>query len=233
MGSIYYFIDESGLDKETKILLVGLVILDNPQIIRDRIEELRQDILHDPNMRTIPSVIKSLKRIGFHYSEDSLDVRRLFIDFLSMQTFQAYISFVNKDKLDNHQCNLKNLHKRLIQKVLFDRIMDHKSKTIHISIEKPYRETISITELINDVVTGINKRAKVDITPPVIKYPGKEETCLSLSDYVCGVFKAHYLKLGDTDNFEKRDFRRIGGKIRVIHDYVNDIFYTRKNPFPH
>ena len=231
MGSIYYFIDESGVDKETKILVVGLVILDNPQIIRDKIEELRQDILHDPNLRTIPSVTKSLKSIGFHYSEDSLEVRRLFIDFLAMQTFQAYISFVDKDKLDN-QYNLKNIHKRLIQKVLFDRIMDHKKKTIHICIEKPFKETILITELINSAVTEIENRANVNITPPVIRYLGKEESCLSLADYVCGVFKSHYLKLKDMNNFEKRDFKRIGGKIRVIHDYMNDIFYTRKNPFP-
>jgi hypothetical protein len=166
MGAIYFFIDESGVDLKAKILLVGLVIIDNPQIVRDRIEELRQNILHDPHMITIPSVAKSLKRIGFHYSEDSLDVRRLFIDFLSMQTFHAYISFVNKDKLINHQNNLKDLHKRLIQKVLFDRIMDHKDKTIHISIEKPYRETVSITELINDAVTEIKKRSKLDIMPP-------------------------------------------------------------------
>jgi len=232
MGAIYYFIDESGVDKESKIFVVGLVILDDPQIIRNRIEELRADILHDPILVTIPSVTESLNRIGFHYSEDCLEVKRLFIDFLSMQTFQAYISFVDKDTLNNHQHNLKDLHKRLIQKVLFDRIIDHKNKKIYICIEKPFKETILITELINNAVSEIKKRTKVDITPPVIKYLGKEESCLSLADYVCGVFKHHYLKLKDINNFEKRDFKKIEGKIRVIHDYMNDIFYTRNNPFP-
>ncbi|MGD0021208.1 MAG: hypothetical protein ABSC54_02790 [Smithellaceae bacterium] len=233
MEEIYFFVDESGVDQATSLLLVGLVILDNPQLIRDRIEALKQDILHDPYVRTIPSVMESLDRVGFHYSADSLEVRRLFIDFMSMQTFQAYIIFIDKDKLDNHQCNIKNLHKRLIQKVLFDRLMDHKNKIIHISIEKPYKDTMSITGLINDTVSEINKKTKVDIISPVIKYPGKEEKCCSLPDYVCGIFRAHYLRLENAENFEKRDFRRIVAKIRVIHDYVNDIFYTRRNPFPH
>jgi len=32
--------------------------------------------------------------------------------------------------------------------------------------------------------------------------------------------------------FEKRNFDELRGKIRLIHDYGNDIFYSRRNPFP-
>ena len=59
---MYFFIDESGLDDKSKILVIGLVILDNPIVIKTKIELLKDDILHDPILRTIPNVKNKLKK---------------------------------------------------------------------------------------------------------------------------------------------------------------------------
>jgi len=53
---MYFFIDESGVDDKSKIFLVGLVILDNPDITRNSINALKEDILHDPFLAEIHTV---------------------------------------------------------------------------------------------------------------------------------------------------------------------------------
>lgn len=231
MENIYYFIDESGTDLKSKFIVIGLAILANPGVIRSRIMDLKHNILHDPDLCTIPSVIKRKNHFSFHYASDCLEVKRIFIDFLSSLTFNAYITYANKYNMDRSY-EMKSLYSLMLQNILKDRIIDHKNKLIHICIEKPFRQINALSGLINLSVSEINRLHRLKIQQPQIEYRGKEEPCLCIPDYVCGIFHAHLLKLNEINNYEKREFKRIIGKIRVIHDYAIDEFYTRKKPFP-
>ncbi len=227
---MHFFIDESGFDDESNILLVGLVIIDNPDITRDSINALKEDILHDPFLGEIPT-IGELKSIGFHYSGDHFEVKNKFIDLISCLIFLSYICFVPKNELN--KSDFKSLYKDLIRKILFDRIRDFKDTKLHICFEHNYLKKQIMSDIISNIIDDINKKDKNIITlTPTITYSGKEEACLSLVDYVCGIFRAHYENIGKKDNVERRNFDRVRKKIRVIHNLFTDVFYTRHNPFP-
>lgn len=227
---MYFFIDESGFDEKSIIFLVGLVILDKPDIVINKITKLKEDILHDPILVKIRTV-KQLKSRGFHYCEDHFEVRNKLIDLMSTLTFQAYICFVEKNKLKDRE--RQETYRQLIRKLLYDRVRGNMEVKIHICLEKTIEKEQNIVEIIKDVVKDIIKRGKKPISHfPEVTFSGKEEACLSVVDYVCGIFRSHYENLYKEDNFERRNFDRIRWKIRVIHNLLSDEFYTRRNPFP-
>ena len=128
----------------------------------------------------------------------------------------------------------KKWYRELIRKLLFDRIRDHKDRQLHFIFEQNDIETKKgVSIIIRSIIDNINKKDKVKlIAQPSINFSDKSDDCLSLSDYVCGIFKAHYENLSKSNNMERRNFERIRGKIRVIHNLLTDEFYTRRNPFP-
>jgi hypothetical protein len=228
---MYFFIDESGLDDKSKILVIGLVILDNPAVIRTKIELLKDDILHDPILRTIPNIKNKLKKEGFHYCEDHVEVKNQFIEHISSLSFQAYMCFAEKNNVKKSE--YKELYKKLFGRLLFDRIRANRHENIHIVFERTIEKEKNIVILINGVVDDINKshRKKVS-SSPIITCSGKEEPVLSIADYVCGIFKDHYENPLKSGNIERRNFDKIRGRVRVIHNFLTDEFYTRKNLFP-
>lgn len=228
---MYFFIDESGFDNESKIIILGLVILNDPVRAREKIRELIENILHDPILRTIPNAENKLRKGGLHYSEDSYEIRNKYIGFMSELTFQAYICFVEKKEIK--EIDYKEWYKKLIGRLLFDRIRDYRHEKIHIFIEKTDRkEQKNVLAVVNRVVDNINKSHRIKVSSkPVIEFSSKGEPCISLVDYVCGIFKDHYENLHLEGSRQKRNFNRIRGKIRLIHDFLTNVFYSRKNPF--
>lgn len=228
---MYFLVDESGFDEKSKALIVALLILDELDSIRMGIERLKEEILHDPNLKTIPALKTKLEKEGFHYCEDHVEVRNLFIELIPRLGFQAYICFAEKRSGDER--NYREWYKNLFGRLLFDRIRDNWHENIHIIYEKNTEKEQNIIDLIKRVIVDINKshKKKVSSAPKII-CSGKTEPSLSLVDYVCGIFKGHYENLDKSGNLERRNFDRIRGKVRVIHNFLTDEFYTRKNLFP-
>lgn len=83
----YFFVDESGdpyfydrkgnliVGKEgcSKVLILGFIKTEQPELIRQAILEVRNEISKDTYFQDIPSLVKSLKY--FHATDDSPEIR--------------------------------------------------------------------------------------------------------------------------------------------------------------
>ncbi|TAN42877.1 MAG: hypothetical protein EPN22_11720 [Nitrospirae bacterium] len=231
MDSVYFFVDETGTDKKSKIIAFSLVILNNPDNIRTSIAHLKEDILHDPRLKTIPS-IQTLADKGFHYQEDSREIRSEFIKMIAKLPFDAYVCFINKDDIKGCEIDYKSLHGKLLGRLLFDRLRDYKSQKMYITIEESSLKSTEIKGIINNSINNICRdRIKIAIAPQIF-ISSKTDNCLAIADYICGVFKDYYPQLSTKGSFMTRNYDDLRSKIRVVHDFVNDVFYTRHKPLP-
>src|SRR2546423_1015308 len=78
---------------ESGFAAVCVAIVDNPARAQQQLNEARDALLIDPYFKYIPSVRDSLTNDGFHFSQDSIDVRRKAIETLQTLEFEAYIAF--------------------------------------------------------------------------------------------------------------------------------------------
>jgi len=216
--------------------MLGCVITDNPELLRHEINELRDDVLH--NQRYFEN-LGNFSENGFHHTENFFEIQNDFIGLLSRLTFQAYICFVDVPDTDEHRNKLYN---RIFGRLIYDRLRDYRDQPITICFEQHDSREVRRLDELQEIVLSIDGKIKslhqvIGVDAPRVLSAGKEEPCLAIADYVCAVFTDYYKKMhsgGMTrgEPFEKRNFDELRGKIRLIHDYGNDIFYSRRNPFP-
>lgn len=227
----YYFIDESGFHVNG-IALLCCVVLDDPEIARSRINKLREDILHDPRLENI---ITPFAEKGFHYSSDHLEIRNKFIELLNELTFQAYICF------DPYVADLsfKNTYAHLFGRLIIDRLRDHKTGVINITFEQHSEiRQQDLAAIVASKIEVINNSERTSFRGEyTLRSSGKDEVCLSMADYICGIFSDYYGELHKAtpttaEALAKRNFENLRNKIRCIHDIKNNKFYSRKEPLP-
>jgi len=233
---VFFFIDESGFN-ESSLSMLCCVITTTPELLRSEIARLKDDIVHNPryiNMRE--SFIKS----GFHYTENPFEIRNEFLLLLSRLTFEAYICFVYKPKTNEHR---NKLYERMFGRLIYDRLFKYRSQQIRICFEQHDSKHVRRLETLREIVHQADARIKAtfqldDIDLPIVTSAGKEEDLLAIADYICAVFSGYYRVLysgerdANEDSLQKRNFDEVRGKIRLIHDFDNEVFYSRRNPFP-
>lgn len=228
---IYLFVDESGFD-ETSLSMLGCIISDDAEGLREKIESLKEDVLHNPRYYDIS---KSFTKNGFHHSENPLEIQREFISLLNVLTFQAYICFIDEPQLKKKGNDLYDI---LFSRLLSDRLKDYKDESITICFEqhggKPEKRLSELKSIALRMVTENKKYYQVSQDSQLrVMYGGKDEPCFAITDYILAIFREYYKKrqCGITKgSFQKRDFDNVRSKIRLIHDYKENIFYSRKNP---
>lgn len=227
---IFFFIDESGEGLHTKgFAAICAIVITNPEEVSSQISSLREDILHDLRFQ---GILGRLSTDGFHYTSDHREIKNVFIPFLRTLTFQAYICF---DPNISNNISMNTIYDRLLGKLLKDRLREHKTDEIVICFEqhgRPERRLKEIGDLVNTKIEEINLSDKKPFRGNVkVIYGTKEDVCLSIADYICGVFKAYFEKGSESETPQKRDFEDLRMKIRCIHDILNNKFYDRRNPF--
>ena len=107
----YFFVDESGdttfYDKNgnfivntpgcSPILIMGFVYCEEPQLIRGRLKELRNQLTIDPYLQGISSMEKT--KISFHAKDDCSEVRQAVFKLLSTMDIKAQIVVARKTAL--------------------------------------------------------------------------------------------------------------------------------------
>lgn len=229
---VFFFIDESGEGLHAKgFAALCAVVVTDPEEVGLQIAALKDNILHDLRYE---GILGRFPKEGFHYTSDHREIKNAFISFLRTLTFQAYICFdpnVTKD-------SAKNLvYDRLLGKLLKDRLRDYKTEEITICFEqhdKPERRLAEIKDLVNAKLKEIDGSDRKSFSGTVkIRYGAKKgDLCLSVADYICGVFKGYVENKNESETPQKRDFEDLRLKIRCIHNIANDEFYDRRNPFP-
>lgn len=186
------FIDETGLDEESKILAIACIITSEPGLLRTRLEKLKQELVKEKRFKDIPS-IKTLQKKGFHYCEDHQDVRPKVIDLIAELPFEAYIYYKPK-RCDFCPSNGFDWYDRLFGKLMHDRLCKYKKLSVSICFEQ-HTNSLKIREqelenIIKRLSCEIKLKYMIDFSSfPVVESAGKEESCLAIADYVAAVFK--------------------------------------------
>jgi dGTP triphosphohydrolase len=232
---VFLFIDETGSDEKSTMLAVACIITDNPDSLRSKLDELKLSILRDSIFKTLPSINK-LSNKGFHYCEDHKEIQSKVIELIRELSFRAYICYQEKEH-DFDASAGYSWYDKLFSRLMFERLRANKNASIKICFEQHDSRFESrrsqIEGIINNLVDKIElcDRVKFLITPQV-RSAGKEEPCLVIADYIAAIFKGYATKeIGKPGSLEARNFERIRPKVRVIHNYVTDEFFTRKHPF--
>lgn len=106
----YFFVDESGdptfydrygnyivgQEGVSKILILGFIKTDDPRTIRQKLENLRKDIIADEYLEGIPSLQKSA--VAFHAKDDCPEVRERVYRTIVKLDFTAEIFVARKIK---------------------------------------------------------------------------------------------------------------------------------------
>ncbi len=230
---VYYFIDESveGLNTEERTASLCCVQIMEPDEVHTNISALKEDILHDPRFENI---LGSFSTNGFHHTSDHREIKNAFINLLRTLTFQAYICFDSNVSGDD----FNSTYDRLFKKIFLDRLKNHKTENIIICFEqhgKPERRRREISNIVNLLIKDINESDRRPFRGTAkVTYGSKKDLCLSIADYICGVFNAYMKKRSDSmrEIPEERDFEGLRMKIRWIHDIGKKEYYDRRNPFP-
>lgn len=235
-GDVFFFVDEAGTNAESEILLVTCVITHNPGYIRTRLNGLRDSCQRDPSMKTIPSVQKLSSERGFHYCEDHQEVRSKVIDLIHYLNFEAYICYQHKE-YDFCSNDGYTWYDDLFGRLMFDRLQAHLDSKIQICFEqhdnKIQTRRDELNGIIDRLIDNIKSRYDRDFyIHPEITSAGKEEPCLTLPDYIAGMFCSYFPQKGCQETWQSRNFLKIRPKLRVIHNYTTGEFHTHKNPFP-
>ena len=243
--SVDIFISDAGFNGEKldNLALVGCVVAEDAELIRQRIEEMRQDLLHDPHIRLISDVVDKLQTGEFNYSQDDLNVRRKFIETLSSLLFEAYVcyakesSFPSQTGQDAYEC--------LFGRLIYERLRANKSRRINIWLSPLNQLHIEDRQkIVNSCVQTITNRDNKGFREqPAVKLTSGPEDGLAVAHYSC-VIVQKYLKYLETTGTQERlgferigtqerlDFERIRNKVRVVHNFITNEFFTRSNPLP-
>ena len=231
---IYLFIDESGFN-ESSLSMLSCVITDAPESLRHEINGLKEDVVHNQRYSRI---LGNFTENGFHHTENHHEIRAVFLELLSRLTFEAYICFVDDKETDNKG---NALYDNIFRRLIYDRLADYRGHPITVCFEQRDSKVNRRLNELRTIVLDIDSQNKdfFDVRGghvPVVFSAGKDEPCLAIADYVCGVFSAYYNKLNSgeviKEPYEERNFDDLRGKIRLIHDHKNQKFYSRRNPFP-
>lgn len=243
-NNVFMFVDETGIDLESKILAIACIITSEPGNLRNELEALKRELIKNKRLKDIPS-IKNLKEKGFHYCEDHQDVRPQVIDLIAKLPFEAYIYYKHKSA-DFCPSDGFDWYDKLFGKLMYDRLQKHKKSPVSIYFEQHGKSFNTreqeLEKVIQRLVHEIKSKDPDDFPSfPVVKSAEKRESCLSVADYVAAVFKDYENALkkggeaqtqGNPSSWQARHFSMLRPKIRVIHNYETGEFFTRKNPFP-
>jgi uncharacterized protein (UPF0147 family) len=236
-NKLYIFIDESGTSDGSPFLYMSAVVTNSPHAIRSSCESLIQKIEHDPELS---QNIKSVRENGIkclHYVDDHPEIRTAVINLLPSLNFDGYIIFARKSELDKSLSKVELL-KLLLENLLRSRLLEKHYAEIEIVYEK-FDDGSAVTEAefareIATLCKELSGEFGKEIKTVSISFNNKSELCLGIPDYLCGIVSAYFsLQLsGESveDSWQERNYYRVAGKIRVIHDLNRKKFYSRKDP---
>lgn len=243
----YYFVDESGdsvfYDSEGKLILgqpgvsplliLGFIRTTNPQAIRQQLELLRTDILHDLYLKGIPSISKTAE--AFHAKDDCPEVREKVFKLISTLDFSAEIYVARKIEnifVKRHHHNENEFYDDLISKLFENKLHVAAENKIYFSVRGNRQRQAPIEQAILTAKNKFEAKKHTTITTAITiqAQTPNGEPCIQVIDYVNWAIQRAYLKR------EMRFLSVIEGKVKYLVDiydtdnYPNN-FYSNANKF--
>lgn len=127
---IVFFIDESEVEYEGKRrLALSIVQTEDRNIIDINTAEILRSHLADPYSG---GKKKELEKKKMHYADANEDLRKRYIDYISMSSFKGYVAYGNLESYSDYE----ELYLRLLESLLSDRLMGCDGNVVHIVFEE-------------------------------------------------------------------------------------------------
>ncbi len=243
----YFFVDESGdttfYDKTgnfivntagcSPILIMGFVSCEDPQIIRGKLKELRNQLINDPYLQGINSMEKT--KIAFHAKDDCSEVRQAVFKLLSVMDIKAQIVVARKTvsvfkKFDG---NANKLYDHLITVLFKNKLHTSSDNRIYFATRGNRKRQKPLEEAIQKSRQAFEDKWKTQVKSEIriFAQTPSDEPCLQVVDYLnWSVYRAY-------TTGEMRYFNAIRDKISLLVDLYDTAkprwgnFYNRRNEF--
>ena len=243
----YFFVDESGdpyfydrygdfiVGKEgcSKFLLFGFVKTEKPQVIRKRIERLREEIKRDEYLKEIPSVKKSI--IAFHATDDCPEVREKIFKNIVDLPFKSEFIFARKIEnvfTSRHMKKPNLFYDDLITKLFQNQLHKAEKNVIYFSVRGNRARQQPLEDAIRKAVLTFENKWKIKVDSEINIFPQRAEgePCLQVTDYMNWAVQRAFTKK------ETRYYNFVKNKISLIVDIYDfdkypKNYYNRQNPF--
>lgn len=226
---IHIFVDETDLHVDgEQHLALSFARTEEPELLRRKIENIKQDYLADPFSKGDKDKIS---KNNIHYTDAHYDLRKCFLDEIPSLPFSACVSF----QLLPNSSRYREIYEETFVRILRQAFSTSDRADVRIFVEKNQKLSESNLQLICDAVHQELQasNARRPIAPPKLIFVGKEEPCISLPDFILATFRAYAASDTRSKNDPHRylEFERVRDKIRYIEDGNRQQFYTRKRPF--
>jgi len=246
-GSTWFFVDESGdptfYDRRgnlivgqpgcSPILVLGLIETQNPEPIRQAIQDLQQEIIHDPYFQEFPSIKKTA--VAFHAKDDVPEIRYLVFKSLASLDFQA--QFVVARKIErvfrnSFQAREETFYDHLVTHLFQNLLHRYAQNFIYFAKRGSRNRQAPLLRAIQRGVERFEQKWSTTVTTTfsVQAQTPKGEPCLSVTDYMnWAVYRAF-------TRGEMRYYRVVEEKVGLLVDLYDTAkyphnWYSRKNPF--
>ena len=243
----YFFVDESGdpyfynrygdfiVGKEgcSKILILGFIRTEKPEVIRQTIINLREEIKKDEYLKSIPSIKKSI--VAFHATDDCPEVREKVYKAIIKLPFKA--EFVVGRKIESiftkrHKRKPNLFYDDLITKLFQNQLHKAKKNIIYFSVRGNRVRQGPFEDAIRKAVFTFENKHNIKIDSEVKIFPQRPEgePCLQVIDYMNWAIQRAFIKK------EMRYYNFVKDKISLIFDIYDfkkypKNYYHKRNPF--
>lgn len=233
----WYFVDESGdpvfydakgqliLGNEgvSPILIIGFIRTTHPEIIRSKLEILRQQIVNDPYLAGIPSISKTKE--SFHAKDDCPEVREKVFKLLTELNFSAEIYVARKIEnifVKRHNRRELSFYDDIVSKLFENKLHVASENKIYYAVRGNRLRQEPLEKAITQAQTRFEakKNTKIETKISVQAQTPNGEPCLQVIDYVNWAIQRAYLRK------ETRFLSVIESKLK----YLVDIYDTDKYP---
>lgn len=246
-GEHWYFVDETGdpvfydahgnliagVKGCSPLLGIGFIETVNPIPIRKALAELRQQVLEDKYLQSIPSIWKTNR--AFHAKDDAAEVRYLVYQTLAKLDFKA--QFVMARKIERVFRNSfgsreAKFYDHLVSRLFTNVLHRHRQNYVYFSQRGSKTRQANLEQAILRGIKTFEARwaTKVETGFLVMPQTPIGEPCLQVVDYMNWAVYRAFVKR------EMRFFKFIEEKVSLLID-LYDIrnyphnWYTRDNPF--
>jgi len=243
----YFFVDESGdpyfYDRYgnfivrkngcSKILILGFIRTEKPEVIRKAINELREEIKKDEYLKDIPSVKKSL--IAFHTTDDCPEVREKVYKSILELPFKAEFIVgrkIEKIFIKRHKKKPNLFYDDLVSKLFQNQLHKAEKNIIYFAVRGNRARQEPLEDAIRKAVMTFENKWKIKVDSEIQIFPQRPwgEPCLQVTDYMTWAIQRAFIKK------ETRYYNFVKDKISLIVDiydfekYPNN-FYNKRNSF--
>ena len=243
---LFFFVDESGdpyfydrfgnfiVGKPgcSRILILGFIKTEQPDVLRQKLKEIREVISKDEYLQNIPPVKKSF--MSFHATDDCPEVREKVYKAIRVMPFKAEFAVARKKEnvfTSRHQRKPNLFYDDLITKLFQNQLHKSEENIIYFGVRGNRARQVPLEDAIHKAIFTFEEKWSVKINSSVKVFPQKPEgePCLQIVDYMTWAIQRAFTAR------EIRYFDFVKDKVSLVLD-VYDFgrypknFYNKNNP---